>query len=136
MSAVDQRALGVIGARGPLSAGALAKEIGLTRTIDILREQTRELGRRTAGRWAGLSTSDSVGGTAPAPVPRRKPGDRQKPVAGGTVLGAVRGFRRGLQRRDTYWVILIGFTMSAVTVSSRTAPPTITSTIVMPDSLV
>jgi DNA-binding MarR family transcriptional regulator len=30
VSAVDQRALGVIGARGPLSAGALAKEIGLT----------------------------------------------------------------------------------------------------------
>lgn len=30
VSAMDQRALGVIGARGPLSAGALAKEIGLT----------------------------------------------------------------------------------------------------------
>ena len=30
VSAVDQRALGIIGARGPLSAGALAKEIGLT----------------------------------------------------------------------------------------------------------
>jgi DNA-binding MarR family transcriptional regulator len=30
VSAVDQRALGIIGAHGPLSAGALAKEIGLT----------------------------------------------------------------------------------------------------------
>jgi DNA-binding MarR family transcriptional regulator len=122
VSAVDQRALGIIGARGPLSAGALATEIGLTpgavtgmvdrlersglvertpdpadrrrvvitvapggrgafgdvfaglstamnamvarysaeeqeviadwvtRTIDILREQTRELGRRTKER--------------------------------------------------------------------------------------
>lgn len=122
VSAVDQRALGIIGAHGPLSAGALAKEIGLTpgavtgmvdrleraglvertpdpadrrrvvitvaskgraafgdvfgglstamdtmvsrysaaeqqviadwvaRTIDILREQTRELTRRTANR--------------------------------------------------------------------------------------
>lgn len=122
VSAVDQRALGIIGAVGPLSAGALATEIGLTpgavtgmvdrleraglvertpdpadrrrvvisvavrgrgvfgevfaglsaamnamvaryseqeqqviadyvtRTIDILREQTRELSRRTPGR--------------------------------------------------------------------------------------